>query len=82
MAAVKAWLRSGAGPEAVVMGRLTSRHHPAVAAAEAFASSKDGVAAVQLGLFSRRRVARFEILCEYQGVRLTSPVGCSPWRAE
>jgi hypothetical protein len=82
MAAVKVWLRAGAGPEAVVMGRLTSKSHPAVAAAAAFASSKDGVASVQLGLFTRRAVAQYEILCEYQGVRLTSPVGCSPWRSD
>ena len=82
LAAVKAWIRHGAGPEAVVMGRLTSTAHPAVAAAEEFAKSKQGVASVQMGLFARRSVSRCEILCEYQGVRLTSPVGCCPWRSE
>ena len=81
LAAVKAWLRARAGPKAVVMGRLTNTAHPAVAAAEAFASRKQGVASVQMGLFARRSVSRCEILCEYQGVRLTSPVGCSPWRS-
>jgi hypothetical protein len=34
---------------------------------------------VQLGVFARRSVARYGILCEYQGVRLTTPAGCAPW---
>ena len=80
LAAVKAWLRAGGGPQAVVMGRLLSTTHPAVAAAAQYARTKEGVASVQLGLFTRKAVARYQILCEYQGVRLTSPVGCSPWR--
>lgn len=80
LAAVKHWLNAGAGPQDIVIGRLLSSAHPAVAAAAKYASTKQGVAAVQLGVFATRSVARCQILCEYQGVRLSSPVGCSPWR--
>lgn len=79
MSAVRRWLRAGAGSQGVELGRLTNSEHPAVAAAARCAGSRVGVAMVQLGLFAQRGIARCEVLCEYQGVRLTSPVGCTPW---
>lgn len=79
-AAVEHWLASGGGCPAIVLGKLLSQKHPAVAAAWTHADSKAGVAPVQLGVFARTSIAPFQILCEYQGVRLTSPLGCSPWQ--
>lgn len=66
MAAIRAWLRGGAFCQEAVLGKLLSSKHPAVAAAEAYSCTKQGVAQVQLGLFARRDLATCEIVCEYQ----------------
>eukprot|EP01043_Picozoa_sp_COSAG02_P070168 COSAG02_NODE_12317_length_1563_cov_9.105295_1_plen_368_part_01 len=78
---VRTWLSAGAGAQNVVIGRLISSTHPAVVAAEQYASSRSGVAAVQLGLFAQSELQPCTILCEYQGVRISWPIGCSPWSA-
>jgi hypothetical protein len=78
LAAVKTWLTGGRGAEAVVMGRIPRDcQHETVS--DPHASSVPNQKCTSIRVFARHFAPQFTILCEFQGIRLTSPVGCFPW---
>ncbi len=93
VAADAASLRDGAAvslPMCISSNTTREHRHELVMSATRWLRAGAGSPSVQLGrynlsrttigVFAQRQIARNEIICEYQGVLLTSPVGCSPWK--